>query len=439
MSTQSLLRGRCSSELRPGTTGRYGAATANADATDTHGGFGTEATVHSKGSATETFFHIVCIMAGTGILQLPYALKEGGWIGLFYIMLAGVIAAYSGNMLIKCLYYKQGTRLRSYTDIAEAAFGLYGRRAFRVIKDLNLLGIVGIFIVLAGTNINALLEEPGSGSLGIRFWISISAVLVWAVIVLAKEIHDIYIFSIFGTLTAVVTVVIIIWVGASDVSSYKDRPLTKLLDVGMLPLSLASICFSFGGSPNWPDIEASMESPEKWGKALSSAVAFIVFIYLCVAAIGYGVYGDNVRSPILLSLPAGIPVVVANVMITAHVLLVCPIILTAVLVEAEYDLKISSEHCSPVRETVYRVVFRTCLIAVVAAAAVSVKDFAKFVPILGAVSGSLIVFVIPIVCYIRLYSRQQAIPTWEYIWCAFIASVGLMCLVVGSSEAIAKL
>ncbi|KAJ1962185.1 hypothetical protein GGI12_002795 [Dipsacomyces acuminosporus] len=439
MSTEPLLRERGGSSTHARAAGGYGAAEAAASAADAHSGLDSEVTVHKKGSAAETFFHIVCISAGTGMLQLPYVLKEGGWIGLFYIMLAGVIAAYTGNMLIKCLYYKQGARLRSYSDVADAAFGLYGRRTFRVLKDFNLLGVVGIFIVLAGTNINALLDGSDFGSLGVTFWISISAVLVWAVVAFAKEIHDVYIFSIFGTLATVVTVVIILWTGASDISSHKSRPPTKLLDLGMFPISLASICFSFGGSTNWPDIEASMESPAKWDTVLSIATAFVALIYLCVAAIGYGVYGDSVRSPILLSLPAGIPVVVANVMITAHVLLACPILLTAVLVEAEYDLKINSEHCSPVREAVYRAAFRTCLIAAVALAAVFVKDFAKFVPILGAFAGSLLVFIAPVVCYIRLYSKQQALSAWEYIWCVFILAIGIMCLVVGSSEAIAKL
>ncbi|KAJ1658401.1 hypothetical protein GGF38_004252, partial [Coemansia sp. RSA 25] len=93
-----------------------------------------------KGSATETFFHIVCITAGTGILQLPYALKEGGWFGALYIVLAAAISAYTGNILIKCLYHKQGTRLRSYSEVVEAAFGRYGRMVARGLKDFNLLG-----------------------------------------------------------------------------------------------------------------------------------------------------------------------------------------------------------------------------------------------------------------------------------------------------------
>ncbi|ORX69684.1 hypothetical protein DL89DRAFT_164705 [Linderina pennispora] len=397
------------------------------------------AAVHKKGSSVETFFHIVCITAGTGILQLPYALKEGGWIGAFYIVLAGMISSYTGNMLIRCLYCKQGTRLQSYSDVVEAALGRRGKQIVRTLKDFNLLGVVGIYIVLAGVNISTLLADSSAFVPSVQFWIAASAVLVWLVIVLAREIHDVFVLSFFGTLTTVVTVVIIMWIGIGDASRRKEVPPTKLVDGKMLPISLASICFSFGGNLNWPDLEASMESPKLWSKTLSVATAFIAFIYLCVAVIGYGAYGDHVMSPILLSLSKGLPVATANVMITAHVLLACPILLTAVFIEAERDLNIDAAHHSPAAERMYRVLFRTAMMAAIALCALFVSDFAKFVPILGAVAASMVVFVIPVVCYIILYREQCTFSPWEYAWCALIVCVGLMCLVIGTSEAIGNL
>jgi hypothetical protein len=34
-----------------------------------------------KGSSFLAYFNIVCVVAGTGALGLPYALRQGGWIG----------------------------------------------------------------------------------------------------------------------------------------------------------------------------------------------------------------------------------------------------------------------------------------------------------------------------------------------------------------------
>lgn len=35
------------------------------------------------GSSFLAYFNVVCVVAGTGALGLPYALKQGGWIGTF--------------------------------------------------------------------------------------------------------------------------------------------------------------------------------------------------------------------------------------------------------------------------------------------------------------------------------------------------------------------
>ncbi|KAJ2233157.1 hypothetical protein H4R99_000384 [Coemansia sp. RSA 1722] len=399
----------------------------------------TDGAVRHPSSATETFFHIVCITAGTGILQLPYALKEGGWAGALYILLAAAISAYSGNILIECLYYMPGMRLKSYSEVVEAAFGIHGRRIVRLLKDFNLLGVVGIYMVLAGINIDSLVAGTALDRLGVQFWIGVSAVLVWIVIVLAHEVHDVFVFSIFGTLTTVATVAIIVWLGISDMDYQDVRPPTKLVDLKLAPISLASICFSFGGNLNWPDLEASMRAPKQWCKTLNLATAFIAFIYLSIAIVGYGVYGDLVKSPILLSLPPGIPVVVANAMLTAHVLLASPILLTAVFIEAEHDLDFNSAALEPKTQWLYRVAFRSALMLALSLFAIFVSDFSKVVPILGAVAASMVVFVIPVACYVRLFKSRGAFSAAEYGWCAFIILVGLMCLAIGTSQALANL
>ncbi|KAI9477565.1 hypothetical protein IWW42_000945 [Coemansia sp. RSA 1085] len=395
--------------------------------------------VQRLSSTTETFFHIVCITAGTGILQLPYALKTGGWAGLAFIALAGTVSAYTGKILIQCLYYKHGVRLQSYSDVAKAAFGSRGRLIVRSLKDFNLLGVVGIYIILAGISIDSLVIGTPVGQLGEQFWIAMSAFAVWIAIVAARQIHDVFVLSVFGTLTTVVMVVIVVWLGIGDSGLIDTRPPTKLINIRTTPISLASICFSFGGNLNWPELEASMKSPKKWSKALSLATAFIAFIYASVAAVGYGVYGDNVRSPIFLSLPPGIAVVTAKAMITAHVLLACPILLTAVFMEAERDLGISAGALGATKEWLYRAAFRTVLMLAITFAALFVSDFSKVVPILGAIAASMVVFVIPVACYIRLFYQQRHFSRYELAWSGLIVCIGLLCLVIGTMQALADL
>ncbi|KAG1223067.1 hypothetical protein G6F68_020449 [Rhizopus microsporus] len=62
------------------------------------------------GSSFLAYFNVVCVVAGTGTLGLPYALRLGGWIGILIIFLAWSMSIYTGIILIRCLY-ANGKRL----------------------------------------------------------------------------------------------------------------------------------------------------------------------------------------------------------------------------------------------------------------------------------------------------------------------------------------
>lgn len=45
-----------------------------------------------------------CVIAGTGTLGMPYAVAQSGWIGSVIIVLALLMSAYTGLVLIESLY-----------------------------------------------------------------------------------------------------------------------------------------------------------------------------------------------------------------------------------------------------------------------------------------------------------------------------------------------
>ena len=77
---------------------------------------------------------ILCTCVGTGILQLPLTLAQGGWLCVALIFLVAAVTNTTGRWLIKCLYsdpinVQDGLagRLNDYPAVGEAAFGLCGR------------------------------------------------------------------------------------------------------------------------------------------------------------------------------------------------------------------------------------------------------------------------------------------------------------------------
>jgi amino acid permease len=70
------------------------------------------------------------VLCGVGILSTPYAIKEGGWLGLVILGVFAVLAWYTGVLLRRCLDSTDG--LQTYPDIGHAAFGTTGRIAISV-------------------------------------------------------------------------------------------------------------------------------------------------------------------------------------------------------------------------------------------------------------------------------------------------------------------
>lgn len=82
------------------------------------------------------------MLCGVGILSTPYAIREGGWLGLGILMLFACLSYYTGILLRDCLDSQPG--LETYPDIGQAAFGVGGRICISVslvnpIPNLTLL------------------------------------------------------------------------------------------------------------------------------------------------------------------------------------------------------------------------------------------------------------------------------------------------------------
>lgn len=55
-----------------------------------------------QGSSFTAFFNVVCVVAGTGALGLPYALSQGGWIGLFILGLSWILSVCNRRFISSC-------------------------------------------------------------------------------------------------------------------------------------------------------------------------------------------------------------------------------------------------------------------------------------------------------------------------------------------------
>ncbi|PVU92366.1 hypothetical protein BB561_003872 [Smittium simulii] len=337
----------------------------------------------------DTFLSICCIIMGTGILQLPSTLKEGGWVGLVYIILAGILSNYTGILTVKCLYTEHGERLGTLADSGRAAFGDIGYTLTNEFKKYSLLAAGAIFILLAGINFNSL---------------------------------AVTLFDLQPNLTLCLK---------KRLGSDFEYPPTTIIRIFGFPVSFSSICFAFGGNLLWPEIEMGMKYPKSFNAVLSASNAAVTILYLLVAASAYSVFGNNVTSPVLLDFTASFVLTLAYLFITAHVVLTAPLLLIGAANDWAKDLS-NKFYPDGGWSTLHRNILRLLMVAFSVATVLVVPNFEKLVAFFSSLTSALLIFVIPAVFYIKIYRSRINFGILDYAWLYFIIFVGAFCFIFGS-------
>ncbi|KAF9968446.1 hypothetical protein BGZ70_003842 [Mortierella alpina] len=387
----------------------------------------------SQGSNLSAFFNIVCVVAGTGTLGLPYSLAKGGWIGVGILILSMIMSIYTGILIIKCIYYNGHTRLASYQEIGQHAFGRIGLIAVWFFHTSIVLGAPVMYFILSGTEIRGLTKS--SVDISEEAWIWICCSVVSVPFVLMKTLKEVSLLSIFGVIATVVLVVVTMVDSGLDYKNYKATVEYDNAIARNLPITVATISVCFGGNVVYMHVEESMRHPRAWKKVLVWAMLACCLMYVLVAVPGYLTYGRLAESPILKSLPEGVSKKVATITIVAHVLLAAPVLMTSFALEVERVWNISVEKHGVVKERIIRTAVRLVIMGGVGGIACLVPYFDAFLSLLGALGNCMLIFVLPIAFYWRLVGWRQ-MRWYELLWCCIILVIGILSCVIGSIDAI---
>ncbi|KAK9762150.1 hypothetical protein K7432_012393 [Basidiobolus ranarum] len=383
------------------------------------------------------YFNVVCVIAGMGVIQMAYAFNQSGWFAAFLTVFSCFLCIYTGHLLIKCLYYNGKDRLAGYSAVGEAAFGKFGKYLVEVFLLCFYFGVGCAFIMLIGINLKDMVDQT-SVHLSRQVWTIIAAVVIWIPFVIFKSMKEVEILAVFGTLATVFTVVVILIVGLKDLDESKKYT-HEFVKVSGIPIALASISLSFGGSPVFPAVEKTMKTPKAWTKILTCAMLTTLVLYILAGVIGYLAYGNTVVSPIFQNFPQGaVLTYAATAAITIHVLFAAPILLISFSLDIEKWLRINDTFMSKSKQYVYRPLLRTGLMVLFTLVSMYVPAFGDFMSLVGALTNCQIIFVFPVVFYLKLYG-WRTVPWYELILCAIIIIVGMLSCVLGTIDAVKNL
>ncbi|KAI9296697.1 hypothetical protein K502DRAFT_323628 [Neoconidiobolus thromboides FSU 785] len=396
--------------------------------------------MNSHGSGTSvlgTYYNIVCVTAGIGILGLPSAVAAGGWVSIVFIFLAGLISTYTGTLVIKCLYCRSDYKLETYSQIGREAFGWPGKLIVQICHYTIILGSGCLCIMLTGINAESIAAANGV-DIGLKLWILIAGVVVAIPYCILRKMKEFVWMAIFGFATTLVVLIIVMVQSIIDVTKLPIAPNRDPVVWSGIPLALTTFSISYAGNVVYPHLEGSMQNPKKWPVALAAGLGTVTIFYLCMAVFGYYAYGTGSQSPIFGNLPDNAANLSAKILIIIHVLMAAPIILCSFGLELEEILSITPERMGPVKALVLRVSTRLVTIVCLVLISMYVPFFQDFMSIIGAIFNCLIVFLIPIACNFKLFGIRNR-PIWEYVIATITIIIGIVCLILGAIDSVKSL
>ncbi|OVA08999.1 Amino acid transporter [Macleaya cordata] len=258
-----------------------------------------------EGTSTffKTCFNGFNALSGVGILTVPYALASGGWLSLILLLIVASASFYTGLLIRRCM--DKNSKIKTYTDIGEQAFGSKGRTVVSILMFIDLYLVATGFLIVEGDNLSNLFPNMGFELGGIRIHGRQGFVIIVALIILPtmwlNDLSKLSYVSATGVFAAALIIGCVLWVGAVDGIGFHEKG--TLFNLKGIPNTVNLFVFCYCAHPVIPTLYTSMKDKRQFSKVLLVCFVLCTISYGSMAVLGYLMYGDNVKSQVTLNLP----------------------------------------------------------------------------------------------------------------------------------------
>ncbi|KAL9998477.1 putative amino acid transporter, transmembrane domain-containing protein [Helianthus debilis subsp. tardiflorus] len=375
----------------------------------------------SGASFISTCFNGLSALLGVGLLSIPYALAEGGWLSLILLLVIASLTFYTGLLIQRCM--DTDPTIRSYPDIGNRAFGKTGEAIVSITMNLELYLVATGFLILEGDNLSKLFPDMDFDVYGYHFGAKSGFIVLVALIILPTIwLHNMNILSYISASGVIASMIIlgsVFWDGAVDGVGFQEKG--RVVNWSGIPSAISLYAFCYCAHPVFPTLYTSIRNQRQFSKVLFLCFAFSTVTYSLMAVIGYLMYGSNVESQITLNLPTN------NI---SSRLAICTTIITPI---AKYALMLT-----PIVDSIearfhasYNKFIRTILMISTVIVALSLPFFGYLMSLVGALLSATTSIIIPCLCYLKIsgiYMRTGV----EVVFVGFVLLSGLIVAVVGT-------
>ncbi|XP_068201894.1 uncharacterized protein [Palaemon carinicauda] len=405
---------------------------------------GMEGRAHKGLSMMMGAMFLIGEMAGAGVLNLPKAIANTGWVGVPMLGVLCAMVGYSGTRLAHCWVmleerwpeYRAPCR-RPYPAIAYRALGKFGQYVTEVALNVTLFGAATVFLLVTTQMIHQLLW-PLKVPITPCEWILIVGGLLILPTWLGtpKDMWPISILAVLCTFVACVVVMAEVFI------ERKTHPPPEFPAPSFTSffLGFGSILFALGGASLFPTVQNDMKNRAEFGSSVIVTFLVLLSLYWPMSIVCYGTLGNAVEENILMSVN-GVAVTITKALILCHFIFATIIVINPVMQTIEGILYVRN------RFSIARCITRTLVMFVVILMAMAVPTFGKILDLIGGSSVTLLSFIMPPVCYFKLCNTLNPITGLAYtnlslrerIILFTIATVGLVGGVASSYSALREI
>ncbi len=390
---------------------------------------------------------------GTGVLALPHAFAQLGWVlGLSCAVFFGLTATYSGVLLtrVKNIQYPEiaacreasGVRVAAEaTSFADVALTLFGPRFAQFTRGCILSTWALLLPYYLITAVESLQLAFPHASL--CFW-------QWSLLVCAgllpflqlRSLHLISLLSAASTAAMVAVTGFLLATLAYDAAHGRDGATdapSAQRSIGIPPgetfltvySSMGSFIFAYQGQSMFLEIMREMQEPRSFPRALYVANGLMGLVYTASVAVGYGVCGSSVARFLPDSLPAGPAKTALSALLTFHVGVAY--LITGQPLHRNYHRSLfpaTADESGPLAAT-HWLLLTLGQLAFGFFVANAIPFFADFQNLLGTLTGAPIVFGWPALFYLRGHQllddpkERESLSCTDGILCALFLLVFL--------------
>ncbi|KAE8359981.1 transmembrane amino acid transporter protein-domain-containing protein [Aspergillus caelatus] len=403
-----------------------------------------ESIVVGQSTVPQTIFNSVNVLIGIGLLSLPLAMKQAGWLlGLTFLSFAAVVTSYTARILARCLDVDRS--LVTYADLAYISFGNHARLATSLSFCLELIGACVALVVLFADSLQALI--PGLSSLQ---WKLICGFMLIPLNFVPLRLLSVT--SILGIISCTSIIILICLDGLlkpNGPGSLHEPAKTSLFPNNWrtVPLSFGLIMSPWGGHGVFPNIYRDMRHPSKYGKSLWATYLFTYSLDCAMAIVGWVMFGDGVRDEITANIlltneyPRGISICIiifiAIIPITKVPLNCRPLVATVeVLCGLGPHVTLVSENSNSIRVTIrqsLQTIIRLLVVAVIVLMAILCPSFDRIMALMGSALCFTICIILPLAFYLKIFGQEISRKEWFLDWLLLLISTVLA--IVGTAWA----